>query len=67
MLNKLITYDIKGLRKWFNANKIPLNVAKRNPSSSDLRPKKIVFKFKIGLNRKRLFSENSTIFKEVKI
>ena len=37
MLNKLITYDIKGLRKWFNANKIPLNVAKRNPSSSDLR------------------------------
>ena len=67
ILNKLISYDLKNMSNWVNANKITLNVTKTEFFIFKPRRKKLDFEFKIKLNGKKLFPANSVKYLGLKI
>ena len=66
-MNKQVHQDLKNLTNWLNANKICLNVGKREVVSFKSSRKIIDVPLKLKLNGKRPYSTNSLKYLRIKI
>ena len=66
-LNKFVSFDLKNLSNWLNANKISLNVSKTELIMFKPRMKKVDFDLKLKLNGKRLYPTKSVKYLGIKI
>ena len=66
-MNKQVHQDLKNLTNWLNANKICLNVSKREVVLFKSSRKIIDVPLKVKLNRKRLYSTKSLKYLRIKI
>ena len=66
-LNKLLNTDLKNLINWLNANKISLNVSKKELIIFKPKRKPLDFNMKLKLNGKRLYPTDSVKYLGIKI
>ena len=66
-LNKLLNTDLKNLTNWLNANKISLNVSKKELIIFKPKRKPLDFNMKLKLNGKRLYPTDSVKYLGIKI